>query len=261
MQRITVNGRFQRGRSPMARPAASTERTAPVSRTCRRYDGSSIFWDTTDRVQSRRPAARRGIVLSATTPLARAGRGAVRQTAQEAAFATHDDLTGRGRMGMHEFDFANSNGWACQGPRDVDARTLGTRVADHLNHELTPTFLSRSFPEQGIPVRWPRAVQQPESHNPILGLGNRGWRLLENRPHTEAGLSALSGPRKQDGAASSFVCPGMGQHRSERRRRKARSRSNWAFFASCAKKDVATKGQPWMPTPLSGWGEAEPRSD
>ncbi len=191
--------------------------TLPVSQHAMSYGGSTMFLDTTDRVQVEDLI--RGIIVLSGNDACAVIAEALSPDGTEAGFSRL--MTQRAQqMGMTNSTFANSNGWPAAGHR-MSMRDLGllaTRLIEDYP-QYYPLFAQREFLFDG------RAPQNKSNRNPLLGLGI-GADGLKTGHTAEAGYG-LVGSAKQGDRRVIFVLSGL--ESAAARAQESEAIVNWAF--------------------------------
>lgn len=201
----------------------------PVSQHAMSYGGSTMFLDTTDRIQVEDLI--RGIIVLSGNDACAVIAEALSPDGTEAGFARY--MTQRARqLGMTNSTFSNSNGWPQAGHRMSmrDLALLANRLISDFP-SFYPLFSEKEFKFDG------RAPQNTRNRNPLLTLGI-GADGLKTGHTSEAGYG-LVGSAKQRDRRIIFVISGL--QSAQARAEEAESIVNWAF-RQFAVKSVAKAG-------------------
>ena len=201
----------------------------PVSSHAMSYGGSTMFLDTTDRVQVE--DLLRGIIVLSGNDACAVIAEALSPDGTEAGFARL--MTQRAKLlGMVDSNFTNSNGWPQLGHR-MSVHDLGL-LADHLISdfpEYYPLFAETEFLFDG------RAPQNRTNRNPLLKLDIGADGLKTG--HTEEAGYGLVGSAKQGDRRVIFVLSGL--ETNAQRAQEAEAIVNWSF-RQFSERTLAEKG-------------------
>lgn len=208
----------------------SLDEKLPVSEHAMSFGGSTMFLDTTDRVQVEDLI--RGIIVLSGNDACVVIAEALSPDGTEAGFARY--MTQRAQaLGMTNSTFANSSGWPAIGHRMSmrDLALLGTRLIEDFP-QYYALFSEREFKFDG------RAPQNTRNRNPLLGLGIGADGLKTG--HTEEAGFGLVGSAKQGERRVVFVISGL--ETAKARAKEAETIVNWAF-RQFVMRDVAKQGE------------------
>ncbi len=201
----------------------------PVSQHSMDYQGSTMFLNTSDRVNVEDLI--RGVIVLSGNDAASVLAEALSTDGSEAGFARM--MTTRAtELGMTNSHFTNSNGWPQAGHR-MSVHDLAI-LADRLITEFPtfyPLFSETEFLFDG------RAPQNKANRNPLLKLGI-GADGLKTGHTSEAGYG-LVGSARQGDRRIVFVISGL--QSAKARAEEAERIVNWAF-RQFVEKTVAPKG-------------------
>ncbi|NNE52882.1 MAG: D-alanyl-D-alanine carboxypeptidase [Sulfitobacter sp.] len=189
----------------------------PVSSHAMSYGGSTMFLDTTDRVQVE--DLLRGIIVLSGNDACAVIAEALSPDGTEYGFARL--MTQRGQqMGMTNSTFTNSNGWPQAGHRMSmrDLALLANRIISDYP-QYYPMFAEREFTFDG------RAPQNRMNRNPLLGLGIGADGLKTG--HTQEAGYGLVGSAKQGDRRIIFAITGLST--AAARAQESEAIVNWAF--------------------------------
>ncbi|ETW13175.1 D-alanyl-D-alanine carboxypeptidase [Roseivivax marinus] len=193
------------------------EERLPVSSHAASYGGSTMFLDTTDRVQVE--DLLRGIVVLSGNDACAVIAEALSPDGTERGFAQM--MTRRAQqLGLTNSVFKNSNGWPAEG-HVMSVRDLAL-LARHLIEdfpEFYPMFAEQRFEFDG------RAPANVSNRNPLLGLGIGADGLKTG--HTQAAGYGLVGSAVQGDRRVIFAISGLETNAA--RAEESEAIVNWAF--------------------------------
>ncbi len=189
----------------------------PVSSHAMSYGGSTMFLDTTDRVQV--SDLLRGIVVLSGNDACAVIAETLSPDGTEPGFARV--MTRRAeQLGMTNSNFVNASGWPAEGHvmSMRDLVTLGERLITDFP-EFYEMFAERRFEFDG------RAPRNVNNRNPLLGLGIGADGLKTG--HTEEAGFGLVGSALKDGRRVIFAITGLPT--AQARAEEAEAIVNWSF--------------------------------
>ncbi len=189
----------------------------PVSEHAMSYGGSTMFLDTTDRVEVE--DLLRGIIVLSGNDACAVIAEALSPDGTEYGFARL--MTQRAQqIGMTNSTFTNSNGWPQAGHRMSmrDLALIANRIITDYP-QYYPMFAEREFAFDG------RAPQNKANRNPLLGLGIGADGLKTG--HTQEAGYGLVGSAKQGDRRIIFAITGL--ETAAARAQESEAIVNWAF--------------------------------